>query len=123
MNLVDLGEDRPLRIGPAEIALDAEGREAVSNGAGKVTLGFRPEALRLGDGPLPAGIRTVEDLGSEVFVHVAIEHRGESLGLVSRLAPPFDGKPGDNIGLALAGTTHLFGGDGARLASTRATLA
>jgi multiple sugar transport system ATP-binding protein len=122
MNLVDLGVERPLKLGPAEVELDAAGRAAVSNGAGKVTLGFRPEALRLGDGPLRAGIRTVEDLGSEVFVHVAIEHRGETLGLVSRMPPPFDGKPGDSIGLALAGTTHLFGGDGSRLASTRATL-
>jgi hypothetical protein len=55
-------------------------------------------------------------------VHILLEHRGETLGLVSKTAPPFDGKPGDTVGLQLTGETHLFGGDGGRLASARATL-
>jgi multiple sugar transport system ATP-binding protein len=122
MNLVDLGEERPLRLGTSELALDPGAQAAVSNGAGNITLGFRPEALRLGEGPLQASIRTVEDLGSEVFVHISLEHRGETVGLVSRTAPPFDGNPGDSVELQLAGTTHLFGGDGLRLTSTSATL-
>jgi multiple sugar transport system ATP-binding protein len=122
MNLVDLGDERPLRLGGSELALDEGAQAAVSGATGNVTLGFRPEALRLGDGPLQAQIRTVEDLGNEVFVHVSLDHRGDTLGLVSRLAPPFDGNPGDNIGVQLAGTTHLFDGDGMRMASTRATL-
>ena len=90
--------------------------------AAVVELDPHPEALRLGDGPLRAVIRTVEDLGSEVFVHVAMEHHGETLSIVSRMPPPFDGSPGDNIGLELIGTTHLFGADGLRLTSTNATL-
>jgi multiple sugar transport system ATP-binding protein len=122
MNLVDVGEDRPLRLGNAQVVLDARAETALSEAAGSVTVGFRPEALRLGDGPLRAVIRTVEDLGSEVFAHVAVEHHGETLSLVSRMPPPFDGSPGDNIGLELTGTTHLFGADGLRLTSTNATL-
>jgi multiple sugar transport system ATP-binding protein len=122
MNLVDLGEERPLRFGSSEVSLDAAAQTAVSNGAGNVTLGFRPEALRLGDGALRATIRTVEDLGSEVFVHVALDHRGDTVSLVSRMAPPFHGNPGESIGLELDGTTHLFGGDGLRLTSTGVTL-
>jgi len=122
MNLVDVGAQRPLQLGTSELVLDARAEAAVAGGAGSITLGFRPEAVRVGDGPLRATIRTVEDLGSEVFVHVGLEHRDETLGLVSRMAPPFDGNPGDNVGLELVGTTHLFGGDGIRLASTRATL-
>ena len=120
--LGDLGEERPLRLGGSELALDSAAEGAVANGTGNITLGFRPETVRLGDGPLQAQIRTVEDLGNEVFVHIALDHRGDSLGLVSRLAPPFDASPGDNIGVQLAGTTHLFGGDGMRLTSTKATL-
>ncbi len=122
MNLVDLGEERPLRLGGTELSLDSAAEGAVANGAGSITLGFRPETVRLGDGPLQAQIRTVEDLGNEVFVHVALDHGGDTLGLVSRLAPPFDASPGDNIGVQLSGTTHLFGGDGMRLTSTKATL-
>jgi multiple sugar transport system ATP-binding protein len=84
-------------------------------------VGFRPEALRVGDGPLRAQIRTVEDLGSEVFVHLALLHSGENLPLVSKMPPPFDGRPGDSIGLQITGTTHVFAGDGSRVVSTTAT--
>jgi multiple sugar transport system ATP-binding protein len=122
MNLVDLGEERPLRLGTAELSLDSATQTAVANGTGSITLGFRPEAVKVGDGPLRATIRTVEDLGSEVFVHVAVDHRGESVPLVSKMSPPFDGDPGDSVGLELVGATHIFGGDGSRLTSTRATL-
>jgi multiple sugar transport system ATP-binding protein len=123
MNLVDLGDERPLRLGSSQLVLDGDAEAAVANsGAGNITLGFRPETVRLGDGPLRAQIRTVEDLGNEVFVHISLDHRGDTLGLVSRLAPPFDGTPGDNTGVQLDGTTHLFGGDGSRIASTKATL-
>jgi multiple sugar transport system ATP-binding protein len=122
MNLVEVGEERPARLGESELALDASAEAAVANGAGPLTVGFRPEALQVGDGPLPARIRTVEDLGSEIFVHMAVEHQGGSVPLIAKTAPPFDGSPGDHVGLQIAGTTHLFGGDGLRIASPVATL-
>jgi multiple sugar transport system ATP-binding protein len=116
MNLVDVGDGRPPRIGDTELALDA----APPNGG--ITVGFRPEALRVGDGPLPARIRTVEDLGSEMFVHLAVEHQGESLPLIAKVSSPFEGAAGDRVGLQIAGTTHLFGEDGSRIESPGATL-
>jgi multiple sugar transport system ATP-binding protein len=119
MNLVAVGDARPLQLGGATLALDGP---AADNAGGELTVGFRPEALRVGDGPLRAQIRTVEDLGSEVFVHVTVEHRGDKLDLVSKMAPPFDGSPGDPVGLQITGATYLFGADGARTASTTATL-
>jgi multiple sugar transport system ATP-binding protein len=122
MNLVPVGEERPLRLGGSTIELGPPGEAALADSAGPMTVGFRPEALHVGDGPLRAKIRTVEDLGSEVFVHLALEHRGQPLALVSKMMPPFDGQPGDNIGLQIIGTTHLFADDGSRLASTTATL-
>jgi multiple sugar transport system ATP-binding protein len=122
MNLVPVGDDRPLRLGEATVELSDEGEAALAETSGPMTVGFRPEALQVGDGPLRGQIRTVEDLGSEVFVHVAAEHRGEPLALVSKMFPPFDGKPGDSIGLQIIGTTHLFAEDGSRVASTGATL-
>ncbi|HYZ30064.1 MAG TPA: ATP-binding cassette domain-containing protein [Thermoleophilaceae bacterium] len=122
MNLVPVGSGGALRLGGARLAFDSVAESALSNGAGEITAGFRPEALRVGDGPLRAHIRTVEDLGPEVFVHVAIDHDGGSVPLVSKMPPPFSGELGDSVGLELVGTTHLFGGDGLRIASTRATL-
>jgi multiple sugar transport system ATP-binding protein len=122
MNLVDVGDDRPPRLGEAELALDAATEGKLANGAGSLKVGFRPEALQVGDGPLRARIRTVEDLGSEMFVHVAVQHRGEEVPLISKTAPPFAGAAGDHVGLQITGTTHLFGDDGLRVASPKATL-
>jgi multiple sugar transport system ATP-binding protein len=121
MNLVDVGDARPPRLGACELALDA-GEDAALGGAGRLTVGFRPEALRVGDGPLPARIRTVEDLGSEMFVHVAVEHHDDSVPLIAKTAPPFHGAAGERVGLQIAGSTHLFAEDGSRVASSAATL-
>jgi multiple sugar transport system ATP-binding protein len=121
MNLVEVGAEGPLRLGGAALALGAAGEEVPAD-AGTITIGFRPEALEVGDGPLRAQIRSIEDLGSEVYVHVFVEHQGETLALVSRMLPPFDGRPGDGVGLQITGLTHVFAGDGARVASTSATL-
>src|SRR3954452_22128277 len=106
MNLVRVGAERPLKLGGSTLDVEEPGRAALSNGAGEITVGFRPEAVRVGDGPLRAKIRTVEDLGSEVFVHVTLDHGGAGLDLVSKMAPPFEGQPGENVGLQIIGTTH-----------------
>jgi multiple sugar transport system ATP-binding protein len=122
MNLVAVGDGRPLALGGTTVALAESAEAALADSGGAVTIGFRPEALQVGDGPLGARIRTVEDLGSEVFVHVLVEHHGETLPLVSKMLPPFEGQPGDNVGLQITGTTHLFAEDGSRIASGAATL-
>jgi multiple sugar transport system ATP-binding protein len=113
MNLIELGADRPMALGGSALTLAGSGGAT----SGPVTVGFRPEALQVGDGPLRGKIRTVEDLGSEVFVHIGIEHRGETVPLVAKTLPPFDAQPGEGVGLQITGTTHLFDGDGARVAS------
>jgi multiple sugar transport system ATP-binding protein len=122
MNLVKVDAERPLRIGGAELELDGAASPELGNGSGEMTVGFRPEALQVGDGPLQARIRTVEDLGSEMFVHVFVDHRGDSVPLIAKMAPPFDGKIDDRVGLQITGTTHVFGEDGSRIASPRASL-
>jgi multiple sugar transport system ATP-binding protein len=122
MNLVEVGSERPLRIGDAELELDGAGPSALGNGVGEMTVGFRPEALQVGDGPLRARIRTVEDLGSEMFIHVAVEHGGDSVPLIAKMSPPFDGAPDDMVGLQIVGTTHVFGEDGSRITSSQASL-
>jgi hypothetical protein len=53
---------------------------------------------------------------------VAVEHRGAEVPLIAKMAPPFDGDPDDHVGLQIAGTTHVFGDDGLRITSTRASL-
>jgi multiple sugar transport system ATP-binding protein len=122
MNLVAVGDAWPLKIGECALEFDSGTDAARAADHGNLTVGFRPEAVLVGDGPLSARIRNVEDLGSEIFVHVAVEHRGESAPVVAKTAPPFSGAAGDNVGLQIAGTAHLFGADGLRIGSSRASL-
>ena len=121
MNLVNVGADADLRIADARIVLDGVDGDSIA--AAERVVGFRPESLRVvPDGPLHARIRTVEDLGSEVFVHVALEHRGSPLALVSKMAAPFAGRAGEDIGLQISGVVHVFDAAGPRLASAPAGL-
>ena len=121
MNLVASGDGRPLKLGDTTLVLDAPTQAALRDVSGPITMGFRPEALTVGEGPLRGQIRTVEDLGSEVFVHVTVDHGG-SVPLVSKMSPPFEGQLGDPVGLQIVGTTHLFAADGSRIASAPAHL-
>jgi multiple sugar transport system ATP-binding protein len=122
MNQIPVDNQRPLRIAGCEVDLEGVDDGAVGGAGATLTLGLRPEALRVGDGPLRARIRTVEDLGSEVFVHLALEHRGENLALVSKMPAPFAGHAGDDVGVQIAGTTYLFAEDGSALSSGTAGL-
>ena len=124
MNLVPCETGDPVRVGGAALELGADATTRVSSfGGDKIVVGFRPEAVRVGEGPLKAHIRTVEDLGSEVFVHVAFDHEGETVSLVSKMPAPFHGATGDPIDVQLGGTVHLFDPAGARVATAPARFA
>jgi multiple sugar transport system ATP-binding protein len=112
MNMLPAAASGPLRIAGADLGV------ADDQGGDRTTVGFRPETVAVTPtGPVAARIRTVEDLGSEVFVHLVIDHDGAEHRIVARVDPPFVGAPGDNVRLTLSGTVHLFGSAGARLAS------
>jgi multiple sugar transport system ATP-binding protein len=103
MNMLPVTVDGAVRIGGAEI------RIAEALGGDRATIGFRPETIAIGEsGPIPARIRLVEDLGSEVFVYLVIDHEGEERRIVAKVYPPFAGSPGDNVRLTLRGALHLF---------------
>jgi multiple sugar transport system ATP-binding protein len=108
MNILPVSPNGGLRIAGAEIG--AQGAAA--------TIGFRPETVSVdGTGSIPARIRTVEDLGPEVFVHLVIDHEGEERRIVAKVAPPFAGSPDDTVRVTLHGTLHLFDKEGTRRTS------
>jgi multiple sugar transport system ATP-binding protein len=112
MNMLPVSVDRSIKIAGAEIRIGAD----VTGDAS--TIGFRPETVMIGDdGPIAARIRLVEDLGSEVFVHLVIDHEGEERRIVAKVDPPFAGKADDNARLALRGDVHLFDATDARRAT------
>jgi multiple sugar transport system ATP-binding protein len=102
MNMLPAATSGPLRVGGAAIGI------ADDLGAERATVGFRPETVVIGDGPIAGRIRIVEDLGSEVFVHLVIDHEGAEYRIVAKAGAPFAGSPGDNVRLGLHGTVHLF---------------
>jgi multiple sugar transport system ATP-binding protein len=114
MNMLPSTGSGPLLIAGAEIGIDGD------LSAKRSTIGFRPEALSVGNGPISARIRAIEDLGPEVFVHVLVDHGGEERRLVAKTRAPFTGEIDDNVLLALIGSVHIFGEDGARIATLTA---
>jgi hypothetical protein len=50
-------------------------------------------------------------------VHVLVDHEGEERRLVAKVAAPFTGAIDDNVSLSLNGSVHVFGDDGARIAT------
>jgi multiple sugar transport system ATP-binding protein len=102
MNTLPVSDRGPLRIAGAEIGIDDD------LGGERAVVGFRPETVVVGEGPFGGRIRTVEDLGSEVFVHLVIDHDGEERRLVAKVQAPFAGSAGDDVRLRLRGTVHLF---------------
>ena len=85
MNQLHVSATGPLLIGGADVGI------ADDFGGERATVGFRPEAVVIGAGPIAARIRVIEDLGSEVFVHLVIQHEGEEHRLVAKTAAPFAG--------------------------------
>jgi multiple sugar transport system ATP-binding protein len=118
MNQLPVEATTPLRIAGAEVHVGERLDGVVGD---RLVIGFRPEALRVGDGPIAGRIRAVEDLGSEVFVHVLVEHDLEAATLVAKTSTPFAGHIGDNVSLSLNGTMHAFEPGGARLSTVAAS--
>jgi multiple sugar transport system ATP-binding protein len=111
MNVLPSSGSGPLRIAGVEIGV------GLDLGTKRSAIGFRPEALSVGSGPIRARIRTVEDLGPEVFVHLLVDHEGEERRLVAKVLAPFTGAIDDNVSLSLNGSVHVFGEDSERIAT------
>jgi multiple sugar transport system ATP-binding protein len=102
MNMLPVSATGPVRIGGADIGVADE------LGGERATVGFRPETVVIGDGPVAGRIRVVEDLGSEAFVHLVIDHDGEERRIVVKAAAPFAGSPDETVRFGLRGSVHLF---------------
>ncbi len=112
MNILPISGPNPT-IGGQPVAF-AEETTVESN----FSIGFRPEATQIGEGSFQGQIRTIEDLGSEVFVHAVLDQQGGTTDLVLKTKPPFSGKHGENVNFAITGPVHVFDDSGARVQTT-----
>jgi ABC-type sugar transport system ATPase subunit len=100
MNLVDVDVTAGVvRLGTADVA-------RVGASATRVTLGIRPEDLRLGGSMLPGRVTLVEPMGREVLYEVATDLAALRV-LDATHAARF--REGETVGLDLVpGAAHLF---------------
>jgi multiple sugar transport system ATP-binding protein len=106
-------------FGSISVELDpAVAAAAVKDGVAKPTLGVRPQGLGLGTTGVPAKVVVVEELGSETFVFVELEHQGQTTRIRVRVDADYQVSRGDNTNVEVLGPVHLFGADGKRFVTS-----
>jgi len=83
---------------------------------GSITLGVRPEHLRVDQqGPFQGNVQVFEHLGGEAFVHLNL---ADGQTMVAKLDGEHQFRPGDACRLGIAADKcHVFDADGLRIAS------
>jgi len=117
MNLVASRHDgTSVMFGSARVPVDAAVAARLAGiDPGAITIGLRPQALAFGDTGVPAEVVVVEELGSESFVFVEMEHLGQTIRLRVRTDAEYAATRGDRTFLEVLGPVHVFGPDGLRL--------
>jgi multiple sugar transport system ATP-binding protein len=118
MNLIDVdvaGGDG-LHLGTLPVPLSAKtAQDVATGGPGKYTVGARPEHLSVVTEGLAGEVTVVEELGSEAFLFVKIEHQGETHQLVVRAEGETKINRGDNVQIGFNGPIHVFSPSGERV--------
>ena len=119
MNLVEAEmTEGGLKLGSIAPPLDdAAAHDLAARGSGTYTVGVRPEHLAIAAEGISGEVTVVEELGSESYVHVAVEHQGEPLTLVVRAEGETAIDRGENVRVAFGGPVHVFAPDGERIGS------
>ena len=123
MNLLPTSyEGDSVVFGSAKVPVDARVAEQLSKvGPGQLTVGLRPQALTPAAEGVPAQVVVVEELGSETFVFVELEHLGQTVRVRVRVDADFRVARGDQLFLKVLGPVHVFGPDGLRLMTSDET--
>ena len=109
-------EGNSIVFGSTHVELDPAVAAAVGHvGTGELKLGVRPQGLSLGSEGVPAAVVVVEELGSETFVFVELEHLGKTTRIRVRADADYPVKRGDQTNISVLGPVHMFGPDGLRL--------
>ena len=114
-------KDGVVKVGSADVPLERSIASAMTDAdGGKVTLGFRPEALDLVPvgtaGSFDVEVNLVEELGSDAFVYGTLKGdtelnltAGETNQLIVRIDPRNVPDKGDVIAVSIqAGHSHIF---------------
>ena len=117
MNLIEVeAATDGLALGTLAVPLEQSvAADLARRGSGTYTVGARPEHLRLGADGIAGEVVVVEELGSESFVHVTVDHQGAPAVLVVRAEGETAIGRGDHVRVDFGGSIHVFDADGERL--------
>ncbi len=117
MNLVSSSHDgKSVTFGSTRTSVDEAVAAQMSNlKSTEITIGIRPQGLAFGTDGVPAEVVVVEELGSETFVFVEMEHFGDTVRVRVRVDSEYRISRGDHTFLEVLGPVHVFGPDGLRL--------
>ena len=113
---VDVTSAGALRLGDMDVPLPENTAKALAEGgAGTYGLGVRPEHLTLDTEGLAGDVTVVEELGSEAFLFVTVQHQGAPTQLVVRAEGDTPISRGDTVHIGFKGPIHLFAPSGERI--------
>ncbi|MDH3300027.1 MAG: ABC transporter ATP-binding protein [Acidimicrobiia bacterium] len=116
MNLVEVSRNGgPPSIGSLQVPVTPDVAHDLESTGGDLVVGVRPEHLTVGAEGLPGKVIVVEELGSEAYLHVQVDHQHEPIQLVVRAAGETEIDRDDTVHIAIDGPTHVFTPDGRRL--------
>jgi multiple sugar transport system ATP-binding protein len=109
-------------FGSALVPVDAAVARQLSNlDTDTVTIGIRPQGLAPAAEGVPVQVVVVEELGSETFVFVEMEHLGQTTRVRVRVDAAFGVARGDRLNLRVLGPVHIFDPAGIRLTTSSET--
>lgn len=119
MNLIDAEiEGGQVRLGGNLLALPSDVKAGLDNaGSARITVGVRPENVRLSEHGVSGVIRGVEEMGAEAIARIEIQHNGKQTVLLSRIEGHGDRRKGDRVFVDLTENIHLFAENGGRLSA------
>ena len=117
MNLVDVARSNGAApsIGSLPVPVGPDVTRDLESTPDDLVVGVRPEHFTIGSDGLPGEVIVVEELGSEAYIHVEVQHQQEPMTLVVRAPGETRIDRGDNVHIAITGPTHVFTTDGRRL--------
>jgi multiple sugar transport system ATP-binding protein len=115
-------EGGSVAFGSTTVPLDAAVVQQLATvGPEPLTLGIRPQGLAPASEGVPAKVVVVEELGSETFVFVEMDHLGQTTRVRVRVDADYRVARGDQLFLKVLGPVHVFGPDGLRLRTSNET--
>ena len=110
MNLVEVDrQGDELQLGAKVVALpDDVAADLRASSAKKFVVGIRPEHLMLDPDGSSCTASVVEELGSDAFIHTAMQHQGGEITVVVRVDGETEIVRGDNLSVTIDGPVHVF---------------